>query len=267
MYSDKIKIPLTAYTLFSGSSGNSIFVTSGTTSILIDAGRSARAIETALLEVGCNISRIDAIYITHEHTDHISALEIISKKHKIPVHMTDPSADRVLYHHTYTSQVTETHPPIYSCQIGDLSIQSFPIPHDSAMNVGYIITSDTGEKLGIATDIGYVTPAIEAALLGCEQVILESNHDIDMLLNGPYPPSLKQRILSPYGHLSNANCAELVCKLAATGTKSLTLAHLSRDNNLPALALNTTIQTLSQNGHESTQIKIQVAPPDIVTLV
>jgi len=267
MYAEKMKIPLTAYTLFSGSSGNSVFVTCGTTSILIDAGRSARAVETSLREVGTDIKSIEAIFITHEHSDHIAGLEIISKKHKIPIHMTDPSANRVLRHHTYTPTVTETHPPIYECCVGDLRIQSFPIPHDSAMNVGYIISAQSGEKLGIATDIGYVTPIIEQSLLGCEQVILESNHDVDMLLEGPYPYYLKQRILSPYGHLSNTHCAELACKLAASGTKSLTLAHLSRDNNEPALALNTTIHTLFQSGCESGQVKIQVAPSDIVTLV
>lgn len=259
--------PLTSYTLFSGSSGNSVYVTCGSTSILIDAGKSAKAVTDSLRDIGSDISLVSAIFITHEHSDHVSALEILSKKNHVPVHMTSPSAGSFLSRSTYTKSVAEVHPPIYECYVGDLHIQSFVIPHDSAMNVGYIITSEKGERIGIATDIGYVTDSIKSMLTGCKKVIIESNHDIEMLKDGSYPYHLKQRILSKNGHLSNDGCADLACSLAKSGTKNIMLAHLSKENNLPAIAMNTTVTALSENGCEYGDVTVSVASPDIPMIV
>lgn len=258
---------MTAYTLFSGSSGNSVFVACGGTSILIDAGKSARSVCGALRDVGADISAINAIFITHEHSDHTSALEVISKKDHIPIHITEPSAGGFLCRNPFAKTVAEIHSPLFECTVGCLHVQSFVIPHDSEMNVGYVITSDDGEKIGIATDMGHVTASIKANLIGCERVIIESNHDLEMLRVGSYPYHLKKRISSKIGHLSNDDCSLLACDLASGGTKRITLAHLSRENNIPAIAMNTTVTALSRIGCEYGDVAVCVASPDIPMIV
>ena len=237
---------ITSYTLFSGSSGNSILVKSGKTEILIDAGCSCRAIEQALISVGSSLDSVKSIFITQEHSDHTSALEMISKKRNIPVHITYPSYDALVREKSYLKRSAIRHEIEFEAQIGELNIKSFKIPHDSAQNVGYVIT-DKESSLGIATDIGHITEEIGYSLKGCEYVILESNHDVDMLNNGFYPAHLKRRILSENGHLSNKNAALLACFLAENGAKKITLAHLSKENNTPSLALETVSGMLRDN--------------------
>ncbi len=222
--------------LYSGSKGNSVLIESENAKILIDAGKSARALCTALSEIGTSIDEIDAIFITHEHRDHISALEILLKNHKIPVHIVGASARKLLLKGlSVYEELICTHTPIFSVEIGNMKITSFPTPHDSEFSVGY--TVKIGEKtIGYATDIGYVTSEIKEALCGCESVVLECNHDEEMLMNGPYPYDLKLRIRSNKGHLSNVACADFASELCFVGTKNILLAHLSEENNEPALA-------------------------------
>lgn len=248
-------------TLYSGSGGNSAYVSCGEHAILIDAGKSARALETALLSAGKNIQDISAIFITHEHADHIGALEIISKKHHIPVHMTSVSADRSVRSGSCLCSVLKAHTPLFCEHIGDMKITSFVTPHDSALCVGYRIESGNS-RAAIATDIGQITPEILTALEGCSRVVLESNHDVEMLKNGPYPYALKQRILSSRGHLSNADCAATVVDLAKSGLTDLTLAHLSEENNRPELALATVKEAVCRLG---IKLNINVAAPDRIT--
>lgn len=224
--------------LYSGSKGNSVLIETDEAKILIDAGKSARALCSALNGIGKNIDDIDAIFITHEHADHVSALEVLLKKHKIPVHIVGISArkllDRGLSAH---GELICSHPPIFTVQIGDMKVSSFSTPHDSEYAVGYRIELD-GACIGYATDIGYVTDEIRENLSGCESVVLECNHDIDMLMNGTYPYDLKLRIKSNRGHLSNGDCATLASELCFIGTKNILLAHLSEENNEPSLAFN-----------------------------
>jgi phosphoribosyl 1,2-cyclic phosphodiesterase len=246
------------YTLFSGSSGNCIYVKDERTEILIDAGKSAQAIEKALSGIGTSIKSIDAILVTHEHSDHFVGLEILSKKHHIPVHITEKSYKKAVYQGSYVSQCAKAHDTHYELEIGSLKIKSFEIPHDSAQNVGYIIKG-SDETLGIATDIGYVTDEIVEALSKCDRVILESNHDKYMLICGKYPEFLKQRILSNGGHLSNEDSSRLACVLAKNGVKSITLAHLSKENNTPTLAHDTMREVLDLNGYVN--VKLAVASP------
>ena len=187
-------------TLYSGSKGNCTYIRAGGDAILIDAGRSLRALTQALEAVGGDMAAVRAVFVTHEHADHTSALEMLAKKYDVPV-------------------------------------ASFVTPHDSDMSVGYTITLADGRRLAYATDIGHVTPEIEASLTGAYAVVLESNHDEDMLLSGPYPAWLKSRIASDRGHLSNAACGAFLPRLYAAGTKHVLLAHLSAENNTPSRAL------------------------------
>ena len=222
--------------LYSGSKGNSVLIESEKTKILIDAGKSARALCSALNEIGKNIDEIDAIFITHEHRDHVAALEILLKYHKIPVHIVGASARKLLLKGLDVYEdILCIHSPLFTVEIGDMKISSFPTPHDSDFSVGYRI--EIGEKtVGYATDIGYVTEEIKNALCGCESVVLECNHDEEMLMNGPYPYDLKLRIRSNKGHLSNSACAEFASELCFVGTKNILLAHISEENNDPAIA-------------------------------
>ncbi len=228
-------------TLYSGSEGNSTYIEAGGARILVDAGRSARYLCNSLRKVGADIAQIDAIFLTHEHTDHISALEVIEKNHRIPIHVAERCAekfDNPRYNELRGCLVC--HEPISTVNIKDLAVHSFPTPHDSRMSVCYRFEfSEDGDdvNIGVATDIGYVSDSVKQALIGCDAVVLESNHDVDMLIEGPYPYDLKQRILSKRGHLSNADSALLSAHLAQNGTRGFILAHLSRENNTPELAL------------------------------
>lgn len=250
--------------LYSGSNGNSLYISAAGVEILIDAGKNARALCRALSDIGTDIKNIAAILVTHEHTDHISALEVISKKHKLPIHITDISAKKLDRDpNAFVHQNLVRHSPIYEIEIGNLHVTSFSVPHDSMMCVGYRIDfcdSDGPHSIGVATDIGYVTKEICKNLDGCEAVVLESNHDEDMLKNGPYPYELKKRILSNRGHLSNRSSAAFGAHLASTGTRSFMLAHLSEENNTPDTALDEFISNIADP-----RIAISVASPTTPT--
>jgi len=258
--------------LYSGSTGNSTLIKIGSINILIDAGKSARSLCSALKEAGSCIEDIDAIFITHEHTDHISALNVISKKHKIPIHTVNLCADRIL--NCACSNLFSNlciHPPIYSEIItkgtDTVTVSSFATPHDSMASVGYKINFQCGNgtycSIGYATDIGHITPEIKSELLCCETVVLESNHDENMLIKGCYPFELKKRILSQYGHLSNTDCADFALELIKSGTKNIILAHLSEENNTPNLAFNETYNKIK----DTNGVALYVASPCNITTV
>ena len=230
--------------LYSGSKGNSTFVSAGGAKILIDAGRSAKALCSALCSIGEDIDGIDAIFITHEHNDHTSALAVLSHKHQIPIHMLLNSA------HIFNGLCDER---LCGClqlyrgngfetKVKGLRVKAFPTPHDSRAAVGYRLEfeNEQGETIALAvsTDTGCVTETMRENLTGCYAAVIESNHDLEMLINGPYPYELKQRIRSKKGHLSNADCAVLAGELYESGTEHIMLAHLSEENNLPELAFN-----------------------------
>ena len=243
--------------LFSGSSGNSTLVQCNGTNILVDAGRSATAICKALSEYGLGLNDIDGILITHEHIDHTSSLENISKKFKIPIHFAKPSYDEFVQKGSCLYDNAISHDIEYSVEFNDVSVKSFKIPHDSVCNVGFTFVCED-DKFSYATDIGHLTDEIYDNLCGSRVVVIESNHDIDMLKNGPYPQYLKERIMSKKGHLSNDDCSKLSLYLAQNGTKEIILAHLSDKNNEPELAKAAVDKILNENGYHD--IILTVAP-------
>jgi phosphoribosyl 1,2-cyclic phosphodiesterase len=251
--------------LYSGSTGNAFLVQAEGTSVLIDAGKNAKKLCAALADAGVDPDEIGAIFLTHEHSDHISALPVFLKKHPIPVHVQRASAYK-LANEPSVAPCLCLHPPLYTEQVGAMQVSSFPTPHDSRGSLGYRIeiTRADGQTLrvGYATDIGFVTSEIEEALTGCDAVILESNHDPEMLMTGPYPYDLKLRISSRRGHLSNADSAALAARLCAAGTRALMLAHLSQENNTPDLAYDECFGAVGDDG-----VRISVAQPDQITEV
>ncbi len=235
-------------TLYSGSGGNAAYIESDGAAIIIDAGKSAKRLCMALKEIGSSIQKIDAIFITHDHADHTSALESLTKKHKIPIHITEKSAE--IFEGERFSDLRKNivpHPPVFEVRVGDLTVRSFVTSHDSKMSVGYRIDADNGTSLGLATDLGYVSENVKEALVGCRAVILESNHDIDMLEDGPYPRFLKERILSKRGHLSNEDSSLFSAFLATNGTTDFLLAHLSAENNTPSHALDAFLSAVADS--------------------
>lgn len=217
------------YSLFSGSRGNSIYIRYGNQSILIDAGKCAKTTRAMLCGIGGQEAFLRGIFVTHEHSDHIAGVRVLSKT--VDVHMTDGCAPFIECEESHRF----VHPVLYTVGLGDMEISSFATPHDSHESVGYIV-SMPHHRVGIATDLGVLPDSILECLCDCDTVVLESNHDEDRLLRGPYPYPLKQRILSERGHLSNRACAAGVQVLAKNGVQNILLAHLSEENNTPELA-------------------------------
>lgn len=234
--------------LYSGSSGNSVFVGSKNTKILIDAGLPGKKIDEALLSIGQNPKELDGIFITHEHSDHIKGVGVISRKYDIPIYANDAtwyamesSLGKIKEHNIKIMDKRST------VEIKDMNIKSFNIPHDAAAPVGYTIFSE-GRLSSVATDLGVFTEEIRENIKSSEVVLLESNHDVEMLKFGPYPYPLKRRVLSEIGHLSNEDCGRAIVNLIRDGVlRNLYLGHLSNTNNHPDLAYQTVLSILNEN--------------------
>ena len=222
--------------LFSGSSGNSVYVTDGSTKLLIDAGVSCARIAAELKEIGADPKDISAILITHEHSDHIKGAGIFARKYGAAIYATEETwramEDKVGDIPAGSRCIIEPGADFF---LGNLNVQPFSTPHDAADSVGYVIES-VGARFALATDIGCVRGGWLDAVRGCAAVLLESNYDPGMLQAGRYPYELKRRIMSRRGHLSNDDAAEAALALIAGGAKQLVLGHLSKENNFPELA-------------------------------
>lgn len=244
--------------LFSGSSGNCLYIGTSTAGILIDAGVSARRIEQALTTREINPATIRAIFVTHEHTDHIAGLRVLQKRYHMPIYASTGTCEGI----------TEACACYDSCavmtdtiELDEFAVTAFPTSHDSRESTGFRIALRDGRSVGIATDLGVMTTTVREHLRGCDLVHIESNHDIRMLENGPYPYVLKRRILSSTGHLSNEACAVELPELVRHGTTRLFLGHLSRENNIPTLADATADATLQSCGMtRNIDYILQVAP-------
>lgn len=235
--------------LYSGSSGNALFVQYGRTRLLIDAGKSGKMIDEALDMIGVAPESLDAILITHEHIDHISGAGVMCRKHHIPIYATELTweamADKVGKIPTEMKRTFDAFSDFY---LGDVGVVPFSIPHDAAEPVGYRLWGGN-ISIATATDLGYFPRAIRDAVAGAGLVLLESNHDPNMLrCNDHYSQRLKQRILSNHGHLSNEACADALVQIIDAGTKNVVLGHLSGENNTPSLAMHVNQDRLKREG-------------------
>jgi len=228
------------YSLFSGSNGNCILVSSNDTNILIDAGMPGKQIEESLNLIGLSINNIHGIFITHEHSDHVKGAGVVSRKGNIPIFI---SFGTLMASKKYIGNISDDKINIItkdSIYFRDMCIRKFPIPHDAVEPVGYSIT-DGKNEVSVATDIGCFTDELFDNIKNSDIILLECNHDIEMLKFGPYPYQLKRRILGNKGHLSNEDCGRAVLNIMqkSNSQKKIILGHLSQINNIPQLAFKT----------------------------
>ncbi|MEQ9619289.1 MAG: MBL fold metallo-hydrolase [Deltaproteobacteria bacterium] len=238
-------------TLASGSSGNSLYIESRDARVLVDAGISLRQITIRLKKIGVELSDLDAVVVTHEHSDHTAAIPRIN----VPVHVASATA------HLWRNKVNrlrefDSDSPF---AIKDLFITPFSVPHDALDPVGFTVESQRGEKVGVVTDIGSVTQLVKERLRGSNVLVMEFNHDNDILLYSHYPWDLKQRIKGRLGHLSNLQASELLDELIDCELKHVVLAHLSQVNNRPEVAFNSASNVVKRKGAE-TEVRVSLAP-------
>jgi len=228
--------------LASGSSGNCAYVSAGGTQVLIDAGIELARIRKGLKEISADQDRIDGLLLTHEHGDHCREAGRVALELRCPIYVSERTLPRIRWMLS-DCQAVQTFRVGETFALGDLSIEAFRVFHDAIEPCGFLIEgpSEHGEgrvRLGIATDLGSVPEQLKLILRNCEALVIEANHDLEMLKGGDYPWDLKQRIRSPVGHLSNDAAAKLISELARLGSlKAVILAHLSENNNRPELAL------------------------------
>lgn len=234
--------------LFSSSSGNCTYIGTASRGVLVDAGVSAKRIKKALTDRELDPESIGAIFVTHGHSDHINGIRVFASAHHIPVYATAGTVSELESAGCLNGKFGCEVMPTEGIDIGGIFVESFATPHDSAESCGYCFRLPDGRRAAVATDIGHMTNEIMNALTGCDLVLLESNHDVGMLQNGPYPYYLKRRILSDVGHLSNEACADAVSQLIGRGTTRFFLGHLSTENNLPELAWQTSYAALYEIG-------------------
>lgn len=246
--------------LASGSKGNCIYLGSENAKILIDAGTSAKMIKMRLDEIGVNISEIDAILITHEHTDHIQGLKVLACKYSIPVFANAETAKGIVenLHDCPKFKIFSTGETF---EFSDMEIHPFSIQHDTPNPVAFTIKTNN-LKLGFCTDLGFATTLVQNKLKDCDYLYLEANHQVSMVHASARPQVYKQRVLGRTGHLSNQSSGELLAAIAHSGLKHVHLAHLSSECNTPEVALNTIHEILEKHG---IRLDMCVAPQDRIS--
>lgn len=255
--------------LYSGSSGNCSFVGTDNINILIDCGESQKKILTALESIGTNINQINAIVVTHEHSDHVKTLGAISKKYNIPVYANEKTFNNMP---EQTELIKEENRKIFNTddhfEIGDLQIHPFHIPHDAAEPCGYNIYSENN-KISIATDIGHMDNSILKKLEESKFLLLESNYEPEILKYAKYPYYLKRRISGPNGHLSNQEASDTIIKLLSTGVNNIMLGHLSKETNFPELAYKTVMDEIINNkinNNLTLNVASRIKPSDVINI-
>ncbi|MCD8049125.1 MAG: MBL fold metallo-hydrolase [Clostridia bacterium] len=247
--------------LFSGSSGNAALVRAGCANILIDCGSSGSQIEAALRAVGCDPSELSFIFVTHEHIDHIKGVGVMSRRYDLPVYATRGTWQNMI---SKIGAIKESN--IFYIQGGvpfaakDAVVTPFSTPHDARESVGFTIEHNNS-RASVATDLGVMNKTVYESIKHSDTVLLESNHDVEMLMNGPYSYDLKMRIRSSVGHLSNVDSARTCAHLLQEGVKHILLGHLSHDNNLPDKAYDESASALTAQGaHVGSDVTLEVAP-------
>ena len=255
--------------LYSGSSGNCSFVGTDNINILIDCGESQKKIINALESIGTNINQINAIVVTHEHSDHVKTLGAISKKYNIPVYANEKTFNNMP---EQTELIKEENRKIFNTddhfEIGDLQIHPFHIPHDAAEPCGYNIYNENN-KISIATDIGHMDNSILKKLEESKFLLLESNYEPEILKYAKYPYYLKRRISGPNGHLSNQEASDTIIKLLSTGVNNIMLGHLSKETNFPELAYKTVMDEIINNklnNNLTLNVASRIKPSDIINI-
>ena len=253
----------------SGSSGNCTLVSGGTTNILVDAGISCKRIKDNLTLLGVMPESLKGLLITHEHSDHVGGLYVFEKRYRVPIYAPQETIEEIRRMDKKDEIDPELYRPIAADEwftIGDLSILAFNNLHDAACPVGYRI--ECGDRAAaVCTDLGNYTGYTVRNLLGLDALLIESNHDLNMLQVGPYPYQLKRRVMSDYGHLANERCGQLLCEIANPRLKYAVLGHLSQENNIPQLALDTVRAEVNEGIDPALaeQIYILVAKRDEMT--
>ena len=237
---------ITFVSLISGSSGNATYISDGKTNLLVDCGMSGKALKDALARIDVKPESLSALLITHEHIDHTKGAGVVSRRYDIPVYAT-AGTHAAMDIGDIAEKNIRIIAPKNEFEIGTIAVTPFEIPHDAAEPVGYSFIAG-GEKLSIATDMGHLRDGLREELAGSKYVLLESNHDVDMLRFGGYPFPLKQRILSDVGHLSNELAAKFALQLINDATEHIMLGHLSKENNTPEIAILETYNALTDAG-------------------
>ncbi len=246
--------------LFSSSKGNSYYIQGNGSAILVDAGRNLKQLELAMSANSLSMCDVHGIFVTHEHSDHISALMVLLKRYDIPLYASRGTL-RYLSDHGKVPLTAKLNVIEDKAEVGDFCVERVETSHDASEPCGYFITTPDGRRLSIVTDTGYLTESAHAAISRSNLAVVESNHDLGMLRGGPYPYILKKRILSDSGHLSNAACAEALPAFVNAGLTRIILGHLSEENNTPRLALDEAAESLSRAGMVSgSDYLIDVAP-------
>lgn len=248
----------TVHTLASSSAGNSLLLSCDELHVLVDAGISCRRISAALKQLDLTLQDIHALFITHTHTDHISGMQTLLKRSDLPIYTSARGCRELEYR---LAGISDRLHPIELCKsfsFGACTVTAFPTSHDAPGSCGYRFDTPDG-SVGLITDTGIIPDEAADALSGAELVVLEANHDVEALRSGPYPYYLKRRILSVSGHLCNEDAARFAVRLAASGTNELILAHLSQENNSPAMAQHAVETALSAAGLSP---RVTVAPRD-----